>query len=115
MNERRRFQRYKVSLEVEYHVENDVDIQATARTFNISGGGISLPLNRAISPGKKIRLNIKVPTEDREIKAVGRVVWKRPVNLNASPEEDAGIKFLNMDRDSAETLTGYIQTISEAA
>lgn len=110
MRERRRFHRYQVTLEVEYHFTNDVDIQSKTYTLNISEGGISIPLNKAVKCGKKINLRLKLPYEDREINAVGKVVWRSPLTKqNFACEEKAGVKFLDMDTEDKVALLDYIK------
>ena len=111
MDERRRFPRYGASLEVEYDLENTVGIESKTNTLNISLAGISIPLNRAVREGKRLGLKIKVP-DGKEVRALGKVVWKKAIGKNLFQEEDAGIKFLGIYNDGADVLDKYLQTIA---
>ena len=114
MQERRRSKRYKTALEVEYDVENAIGIHSKTQTFNISENGVSIPLNKAVRPGKKINMKLKLPYNDREINAISRVAWRKPFDENLGPEENAGIEFLDMDINSKAALVDYIKNYSPA-
>src|SRR3989338_9041243 len=94
MKERRRYERFKAILEVEYNAEDGFSITAIADALDISESGVSIPLTTAIKPGQKVKIRIKLPSEGKEIEAVGKVVWMKPINKNFAPEENAGIEFL---------------------
>ncbi len=108
MRDRRRCDRYDTSLEVEYDFENGIDIQSKTHTVNVSEGGISIPINKAIDTGKKINLKLKVPYRDKEIKAVGKVVWKESIDKSLEPEENAGVQFLDMELNDKVVLIDYL-------
>ncbi len=115
MTERRRYRRYRTNVEVEYDVDNTVEIKSRTRTQNISEGGVCMPMNKAVKLGKKVLMKIRLPASRQEVTALGKVVWKRPVNPNLADEEDAGIKFLGMYDDGKSVLTGYLNSISGTA
>jgi len=112
MEERRRYPRYRRYLEVAYETGDTVGISCATNTFDISRGGLSMPVNKAIKLGKKINLRIKLPYYDKEVTAQGRVVWKGPVRRTLSQEEYAGIEFMAMDDGSRSALAQYLETIS---
>lgn len=112
MIERRVYKRYKSDLEVEYTVNDTVEIKSRTRTVNVSEGGVCMPLNKAVRQGKKILMKIRMPTRDGEITALGKVVWKTPYEHNLADEEDAGIKFLGMYENGVNVLSKYIQSLS---
>lgn len=110
MKERRRYPRYDITLEVEYDFTNDVEIQSKTHTLNVSKVGIAVPLCKAIKPGKKLKLKLKLPHEGKEINATGRVVWRSPLDNGFASEENAGIEFLDMDFGSRLALRDFIRT-----
>ena len=75
---------------------------------------MQIPVNKAVRPGKKVRLKMKI-SEDKEIQAEGRIVWKRPIDKNLVHEENAGVEFVRMNDDSRDALSGYIQTLTNGA
>jgi len=119
MEERRRYKRYKADVEVEYDVDNGCAIHCRTHTVNISEGGVAVPLNKAVKPGKQIKLSIRLPCknheEEKEIRAIGKVVWKKPIDENLADEANAGIKFIGLYENGRDILGGYLQTISGAA
>lgn len=109
MTERRRYPRYNMALEVEYNARNDVEIQSKTYTYNVSEGGISIPLNKAIKPKEKIAITLRLPYGYRQISAIGKVAWKKPCEIPLASEQTAGIEFLDMDPESKVALVDYIR------
>ena len=112
MEEKRRYKRYSAELEVGYEVDNTVGIECRTNTSNISLGGVAMPVNKAVRERKTISLTLKMPGGAGEVKALGKIVWKKPINRNLPDEEDAGVKFLSMYENSKNVLTEYLQGIS---
>jgi Tfp pilus assembly protein PilZ len=116
MVEKRSHPRFATDLEAEYATSDLVaSVQATTHTFNISKGGVAISVNRSVSPGKAIRLRIKLLYGSEVINAWGRVAWVKPTERNAGQEADAGIKFLKMDEESERVLEEYIYVLSHSS
>lgn len=109
MKERRKFPRYDVALDVEYDATNDFEIHSKTSTINVSEVGMSIPLNKAIHPGKKLDLKLRLPYKDKEIDVKGKVVWRKALDKNEGPEENAGIEFLEMDKTNRMVLVDCIK------
>lgn len=108
MKERRRFPRYRTRLDVEYEATNGYDIQSKTSTIDISEVGVSIPVNKIVEPGRNITMRIKIPDAEREVSVIGKVVWRRSLDEQFAPEENAGIEFVYLDGTSRKTLRGYL-------
>jgi c-di-GMP-binding flagellar brake protein YcgR len=109
MEERREYPRKEESLEIEYGLENAVlGLSAKTYTYDISRGGVSIPLNKAIKPGATINMRIKIPPDGKEITILGKVIWKRHSNGGRARDEEAGIRFICMFKNTYEALERHV-------
>lgn len=114
--ERRKFFRFRRTLDAVYRIEKKPHIRTYCRTADISEGGLRLVLDAKLSPGEIVDLLMEIPGTDRETEAEGKVVW-----CNESPDQDdpagkrlfhIGIQFCRITGRSAKVLGDYIKSIS---
>ncbi len=65
----------------------------TAR--DVGGGGIRFPVNKRLSPGAKLDLELRLPHESLPIQAQAQVIWSARVQGRRSYE--AGCQFTKID------------------
>ena len=109
-NERRRFPRLGVAVDIQYKILPDSIAYETGATSNISAGGICLILYDALPAGSILELNIYLPDEQPIIKAKGKIVWVRPFNVARDQKErfDAGIEFLDLSETNRKRVDNYV-------
>lgn len=101
MKEQRMFERVSAAMKIRYEVIDKLPGAKTATSKDISGGGIRLALDEALSPGTNLKLDIEIPGEANKItSAYGKVVWSRKVEIvGARPGNyyETGIQFTKAD------------------
>jgi c-di-GMP-binding flagellar brake protein YcgR len=120
MDELRKYYRCDDSLEVEYDFEDRILglwVSSKTKTFNISEGGVALPLSRIIKPGATIHIKIRLSESDKEITALGKVVWKRPAEETHTESlgELSGVRFTSIFKNDEETLKEFMMSEKEKA
>lgn len=110
MEEKRRFPRLSLSLEVIYSPKGTGVIYSQSISKNISRGGICMPvLSRLVRAGDNIKLEIYSKTSKKNpVSAKGRVVWTKETSaLSARPasfDAEAGIEFTEIDASEIDAL-----------
>lgn len=115
--ERRRYARFKKTLEVTYSVETKPHLKNSGTTANISEGGMKLMLCEKLPKGAILDLNIPIPSsgQDQTAEIEGSVVWSEE-----APSADpmckrafcAGIKFLTIKEPHGSRLIDYIRSLA---
>ena len=96
-HERRRAQRIKVHLPIEYHLvvkKRRLIEKIFAR--DISGGGIGLRLNYPLKPGARLRTLLYFPYDKQPVASVSEVVWCRKCFVRRKACFDIGIKHIKI-------------------
>ena len=92
--DRRSVDRLNITLEVKYFINAKI---ATSKSADISTKGIRLLLDEKIEKTTSLRLEIKIPDQNRLIKVVGEVVWTEESGgdekIAAKRLFNTGIKF----------------------
>ena len=105
-NEKRRALRIN-SLNLSYigiNEDNEIVKQAIGRTLNVSESGILLETHFPIEAKQIVSLSLAL--EDDLINMTGEVVYSRPGD---DEKFETGIKFLDLDNDTQQTLKLFIK------
>ncbi len=111
--EKRRFQRYYHSFEIEYSPKGNGVVYSSSITKNISKGGLCMPvLSRLVRTGDPIKIDI-YPNNDGKnpVSIQGEVMWTRETTSAVNPsslDAEAGIRFLSPDDRYIEKLMSQI-------
>jgi Tfp pilus assembly protein PilZ len=76
---------------------------------NVSRGGVFVKTAEPFDPGRRLLVEIKLPT-GQPLEAIGRVAWVKQT-VNADPRENVsgvGIEFLGAASEHFEALEAYI-------
>lgn len=116
--DRRKYTRFKRSLDAIYKIERRPHIRMMCRTIDISQGGLRLLVDAKFEQGEVIHLVIALPdSENLKIEAEGKVVWSEPARDFSDPSGKryfyAGIQFCGITSHDAQLLTTFIKTLSE--
>ena len=108
-SERRSVNRLNVALKVKYATNGVVN---NAESLDISTKGVRLLLDERIEKGTPLRLEIKIPDQDRLVKARGEVVWAGDSTTDESnPAKrlfNTGIKFSKVQNANEKRLFDFI-------
>jgi len=101
--EKRRTQRIKVSLPVEYQLmpEKKVLIEKIF-TRDVSGGGAGLRLEYPLKTGARLKTLLYLPMSKQPVSSISEVVWCRKCSLKNRTYFDVGIrhiKIVSRDRE----------------
>lgn len=109
MRNRRRFARYRSLVEVKYKSPDGV-AAGYSFTKDLSKGGAGLPLDKYISPHKRLILEIDLPASGEKIIAEGVIMWCRKNTAHWGPLYIAGLKFEKIDPVYLEQLVKFAST-----
>ena len=108
-SERRTVNRLNIGLKVKYATNGVVN---NAESLDISTKGVRLLLDEKIEKGTPLRLEIKIPDQDRLVKTRGEVVWTGDSTTNESnPAKrlfNTGIKFSKVQNADEKRLFDFI-------
>lgn len=107
MNERRKFMRFDVSIEIEYMVPgNGTPVEGISIAKNISREGIQVALNSKLLPGTELEIKLKIPGDAGSSYAKGDLVWID--KDDAMAEASAGIKLTQISPFDRTRILDYV-------
>lgn len=111
MRERRRFERFNVSLDANYmKVQGHATMSSLTAIKNISLGGICASLSKLVRKGDELMIELTSP-QNRSLAALAKVKWVKP------EEEDGGnicgLEFLWVSSKSI--LGNYVSFAKEVS
>lgn len=116
--DRRKYVRFRRSLDAIYKIEKRPHIRMLCRTIDISQGGLRLLIDAKFAQGEVLHVIITMPDSDNlKIEAEGKVIWSESAHDFTDPSGKryfyAGIQFCGITQHNAELLTNFIKTLSE--
>ena len=117
MDEKRKFPRFKIGVEVHWKKISDVDgktAQHISHNRNLSAGGICLVLHPEIKVGDMLQLDIKLPNRN-SIHVKGQVRWMDynvPIPGRKTTACEGGIEFLDIDEAAQKELHNFTSSSS---
>jgi len=113
--ERRKYKRFKVSLEIGYaYSDDDCYIYAKSTTKDISKGGLKLEILRLIKNKSKLKVDIKLPGEKHLVSAICKLVWKKSFDEGDEHKEIGGLEFLNFRPEGRQLFDEYISGLEQS-
>jgi len=103
-NERRKLPRLPIDIEITYQKqESPAPEAATARSRDVSLGGLGVVLLEHCEAGAVIELMMVMPDSNRAVRATGRVLHSAAYGIGGETTYDTGIEFVDIeDGDRAE-------------
>jgi c-di-GMP-binding flagellar brake protein YcgR len=95
MDERRKEIRLDKFLSISYRISKGL-LKSSARSRNVSQGGICLPVFQWLDPGLMLDMEIKVQEYEKPILASGEVIWIKANPGNKQYPFEAGIRILKI-------------------
>ena len=106
MNEKRKFVRFGISLDMNYKVPHR-EIKGLARARDVSREGIGCYLGERLPVGVMVHLEINIPGEIIPIFTRGEVVWCKESDAGEGTNFNSGMKLIKMDSSDKSRLLEY--------
>lgn len=107
MQERRKFIRFNVPIEVRYRAPQGA-IEGSSLSRDFSREGIGLTLNERLAHGATLGLEMSIPGEIAPIIALGQVAWVKETGAERRDRFDAGIKLTRISPFDKSKLLEYV-------
>lgn len=114
IRERRRARRYPSKIKVAYGLKSATPTPGFESTSkNLSGSGISFPVDKAIKRGTRLDIWLHLPDGYPPILVSGKVAWTATSDPSLpESEQDAGIKLAKLDIPDKIRLYNYLYNLS---
>lgn len=110
IEERRKFIRLNINVEIKYAVVSDKSAERTAQTRDIGAGGICILADEPLKKGDVLDINFLLPEVPPNVHAKGRVAWIKPFSI-ASEQNiryDTGIEFIDITDEDRKRVNKYV-------
>jgi len=108
MQERRRYVRLNIPLEVNYSLQGKDGKQLKSITKNVSPNGARFVIEGALAKGATLDITIKIPTSLEPIPIKARVVWSKKETEESQDIYDAGFEFVQIPEESKSAFFQYL-------
>jgi c-di-GMP-binding flagellar brake protein YcgR len=108
MEERRKYVRLNVPLEVKYSVEGKAHPAGKSITKNISPSGTRFAIEEQLAKGTIINLEVKIPLQTEPILLKSRVVWSKKDSVEGPKPYDVGLEFVQIPEESKSIFFQYL-------
>lgn len=108
MQERRRYVRLNVPLEVNYSLEGKEGKLLKSITKNVSPNGARFEIEKELPKGAILDIAIKIPTSPEPIPIKAKIVWTRKEATEERDSYDAGFEFMQIPEDSKSAFFQYL-------
>lgn len=107
IEEKRRYLRLNVPLEIEYVLGNN-DRVYKAVTKDISAFGIRFATTDKLQEGDNLEVTLRIPNISNPVHASGKIAWSRKVLSEGNAPFDIGIEFVKIEEDNKNTFLKYL-------
>lgn len=109
IEERRRFIRLEVPIELKYIVEDDPSQKRRrVATKDLSCDGLRFTSEHKINEGSMIDLNLTVPGANNPVHIKGKAIWSKKISGEDDAPFEAGIEFVQIEEDNKNTFLKYL-------
>jgi len=108
MQERRKYARLTIPLEVNYTIEGKEGTQYKTIAKNISPNGAMLSIEGELSKSAILDLEIKIPDSSKPIPIKAKVVWSKKGPEEGKDAYNTGLEFVQIPEESKNTFFQYL-------
>lgn len=108
MQERRRYVRLNIPLEVSYIPEGKEGRRLKSITKNISPNGARFVIEDKLPKGAILDLEIKIPTRTEPISIKAKVIWTKEEVEKGKNIYDAGLEFVQISKENKSLFFQYL-------
>ena len=107
--ERRRFIRLEVPIEVKYVVEEDSDpVRKRVATKDLSCDGLRFISERKLDEGSLLDLNLTIPGATNPVHIKGKAIWSKKLSTEDAAPFEVGVEFVQIEEDNKNTFLKYL-------
>lgn len=109
MQEKRRYVRLNIPLEVSYLIKGKEAAPHKSITKNISPNGARFTVEEELSAGTVLNIDIKIPTKNEPIPIKAKIVWSKKESEQQGKEiYDAGFEFIQIPEQNKQEFFQYL-------
>ncbi len=108
MQERRRYVRLNMPLEVRYSIQGEKGSAYKSFTKNISPNGVRFAVEKELPAGTILDINIIIPTKSDPIPIKAKIIWSKKGVEQEKDVYDAGFEFVNIPEQSKKEFFQYL-------
>jgi c-di-GMP-binding flagellar brake protein YcgR len=109
VEERRRFIRLEVPIELKYVVEEDPSqMRKRVTTKDLSCDGLRLLSEVKIDDGAILDLNLTIPGANNPVHIKGKAIWTKRAATEDSAPFEVGVEFVQIEEDNKNTFLKYL-------
>ncbi|MBU4377001.1 MAG: PilZ domain-containing protein [Candidatus Omnitrophica bacterium] len=109
IEERRRFIRLEVPIELKYIVEdNPSQTRMRVATKDLSCDGLRFISEHKIDEGSALDLNLTIPGANNPVHIKGKAVWVRKMSSEDAAPFEVGVEFAQIEEDNKNTFLKYL-------
>ena len=111
MEERRRFVRLDVYLDVSYSVLPDSQPRYSV-TKDVGAGGFCLVTDEPLKPGTRLQVSLKLPERGTPVVCVGEVAWSEAYEIvtktGSRRSVETGVRFIEIAAEDREVVMRHV-------
>lgn len=104
MQERRKYVRMTIPLEISYTIEGKEASPRKSTTKDISPDGVSFPIKEEIPKGSLLNINVKIPTRPEAVAIKAKVVWYE----EGKDSYIVGLEFIHISEEAKQDFLQYL-------
>lgn len=108
MQERRRYVRLNIPLQVGYIIQGKKGTRGNSITKNISPNGARFVIEKELPKGTIVDIDIKIPAKPEPIPIKAKVVWSKKEAVQGKDIYDAGFEFVQIPEESKQVFFQYL-------
>jgi len=108
MQERRRYVRLNIPLEVNYAIQGEKGLHHKSVTKNISPNGVRFAVKKELAAGTVLNIDIIIPAKPKPIPIKIKVVWAKKEVRQGKGLYDAGFEFVHIPEESKKEFFQYL-------
>ena len=110
IEERRKFIRLNINVEIKYSLVNSSPAERVAQTKDIGAGGICFLANEPLKKGDILEIKFLLPEVPPNVHAKGRVAWIKPFSVASDKNisYDTGIEFIDITDEDRKRINRYV-------
>lgn len=109
IEERRRFIRLGVPIELKYVVEEGPSqIRKQVATKDLSCDGLRFISEQDIREGAMLDINLTIPGANNPVHIKGKTIWSKKVASEDTAPFEVGVEFVQIEEDNKNTFLKYL-------
>ncbi len=109
IEERRRFIRLEVPVELKYVVEDDPSqMRRHVATKDLSCDGLRFISEQKIDEGAFLDINLTIPGANNPVHIKGRAIWAKKTSSEDTAPFEVGVEFTQIEEDNKNTFLKYL-------